>query len=99
MGYDHAEKREVPIASSSSGSSDEIKDEIFAEKHNVLDRRETAETAKTASDDDEPTNANGANTVNLERTHTAHHLGKLTLRAVDDDDPAYALHRPLMYPG
>ena len=98
MGYDHAEKREVAIPSSSSGSSDEIKDEIFAENHNVLDRRGTAETARTTSDDDEPASANGANTVKLERTHTAHHLGKLTLRAVDDEEPAYALSRPLMCP-
>jgi hypothetical protein len=83
MGYDHAVKKEVPVASSSSGSSGSGRDEILSEKRkHEEDRRDTA---GTVSDDE------GAgppeDMIAMQRTHT-HHLGHLTLRAVDDEDPS-----------
>ena len=87
MGYDHAEKKEVSVPSSSSGTGSGDHDEIlFEEQTNALDRRETAATANTIRDDEDVTPP--SDMLDLKRTHTAHHLGKLTLRAVDDDDPA-----------
>ncbi len=87
MGYDHAEKKAVSVPSSSSGTSGGDRDEILFEKQiNAPNRRATAGTANTIPDDEDV--APPDDMLNLKRTHTAHHLGKLTLRAVDDDDPA-----------
>jgi len=84
MGYDHAAKKEAPVQSSSGGSSGSGPDEILSEERKEgPDRRDTA---RTASDDEGAGLPEGM--VPLQRTHTAHHLGKLTLRPVDDDDPS-----------
>ena len=78
MGYDHAEQREIPPQYSSGGSSGSDQDEITIEKLPALHPQRTEDTTK----DDE---AEG--TTALHHTHT-HTLGKLQLRAVDDDDPS-----------
>lgn len=83
MASDHATKQEDPVPSSSSGSSGRERDEILSEKrHHEEDRRDTA---PTVSDDEGAGRPNGM--LPMERTHT-HHLGMLTLRAEDDDDPS-----------
>ena len=84
MGYDHAAKKEVPLPSSSSECSGSGRDEILSEKPN--DGQERRDTAITASDDGGEGSPEGM--APLQHTQTAHHLGKLTLRAVDDDDPS-----------
>ena len=89
MGYDHAAKKEVPVLSSSSESSGSGRDEILVEKGK--DEQDRRDTVVTAIDEEGPGSAEGM--LSLHRTHTAHHLGKLTLRAVDDDDPSYVIQR------
>lgn len=85
MGYDHAEKKDVPLATSSSSSS--RRDEILFEKPGGFDdRRNTVDTENTSPDDRVLDAPEGM--LELRHTHT-HHLGKLTLRGVDDDDPSY----------
>jgi hypothetical protein len=83
MGYDRVTKKEDLVPSSSSGSSGSGRDEILFEKR--IHEEDRRDTARTISDDE------GAgppeDMINLHHIHT-HHLGKLTLRAVDDDDPS-----------
>jgi len=91
MGYDHAELKEIKeddlVPSSSSGSGDSSHDEIRAEKRKIWDEDQRRDTIETAPDFDEETEANeDGNIAPLKKTHT-HTLGKLKLRADDDNDP------------
>jgi hypothetical protein len=86
MGFDPAENKEVPVPSSSSGSSGTGQDEISIAKDKELDdRRGTIHTTKTAEDDEGSPEIPVLKHTN---THTLGHLGHLTMRAVDDDNPS-----------
>ena len=83
MGYDHAEQKELEPNIGSSGSSEGSSSgygPTDPEKQNWQEksRRDTADTARTYDADDTG--------LELRKTHT-HTLGKLKLRAADDDLP------------
>jgi hypothetical protein len=83
MGYDHAVKKEVLVPSSSSGSSGNAVNETLSDKQK--EELERQDTITTVSDEESGGPPEGM--LPMQHSHT-HHLGKLILRAVDDEDPS-----------
>jgi hypothetical protein len=83
MGSDHAAKKEDPVPSSRSGSNGSERNGIFSQKRqHEEDRRDTVAAVPGDEGAGPPDGM-----LPMQRTHT-HHLGKLTFRAVEDDDPS-----------